>query len=324
VVTPAGIHHAVLASQPDIAKLAEEYNDAIQKRLADPRRTRIPAGERLFELLIAPLQQWMPAGKPVLIVPDGALSSINFETLPIPGTTPARYWIEDVSIAIAPSISVIGATGKASVGKSKDGLLVIGDPDRTDPDYAPLTHAPEEITRVIRHFDPNGRTVLQRQDASASAYKAANPSRFDAIHFAAHATASRESPLDSAVLLSGSKLYAREVLESPLDASLVTVSACRGVGARNYVGEGLVGFAWAFLRAGARNVVAGLWDVNDQSTSMLMDNLYKELALGKKPAAALRTAKLALIQSGSNFQKPYYWGPFQTYTVDSRPFSKQP
>jgi CHAT domain-containing protein len=100
-----------------------------------------------------------------------------------------------------------------------------------------------------------------------------------------------------------------------LHADLVTVSACRGAGQRAYSGEGLVGFAWAFLHAGARHVIAGLWDVNDQSTAGLMNSLYRELAAGKRPADALRTAKLAMIESKGNLKKPYYWAPFQLYTV---------
>ena len=102
--------------------------------------------------------------------------------------------------------------------------------------------------------------------------------QFTFVHFTAHAAANVESPLDSAVILSGPddayKLYARDVAEMPLRAELVTVSACRSAGERAYSGEGLVGFAWAFLRAGARQVIAGLWDVDDRSTAELMDRLY--------------------------------------------------
>lgn len=99
----------------------------------------------------------------------------------------------------------------------------------------------------------------------------------------------------------------------PLQADLVTISACRSAGARTYTGEGLVGFAWAFLLAGARQVVAGLWDVTDSSTPRIMDVLYSQIAAGKDPADALRESKLSLIRSNSVYRKPYYWGPFQIY-----------
>ena len=95
----------------------------------------------------------------------------------------------------------------------------------------------------------------------------------------------------------------------PLHAELVTISACRGAGARVYSGEGLVGFTWAFLQAGARHVIAGLWDVTDRSTAQLMDPLYDNISKGASPARALRDAKLSMIHSSGNFKKPYYWAP---------------
>jgi CHAT domain-containing protein len=101
----------------------------------------------------------------------------------------------------------------------------------------------------------------------------------------------------------------------PLRAELVTVSACRSAGERAYTGEGLIGFAWAFLRAGARRVVAGLWDVDDRSTAELMDSMYGRLAAGDSPPAALRQAKLEMIARGGTAAKPYYWAPFQVFTV---------
>ena len=91
------------------------------------------------------------------------------------------------------------------------------------------------------------------------------------------------------------------------------MSACRSAGERAYAGEGLVGFAWAFLRAGSRRVVAGLWDVDDRSTAALMEEVYARLAAGAPPAAALREAKRALLHGA--YPKPYYWAPFQLFTV---------
>ncbi len=95
----------------------------------------------------------------------------------------------------------------------------------------------------------------------------------------------------------------------------MTVSACRSAGNRAYSGEGLVGFAWAFLRAGAKRVVAGLWDVDDRSTAELMDRFYERLSKGEPPAQALRQAKLWLLSRGGNDAKPYYWGAFQIFTL---------
>jgi len=128
-------------------------------------------------------------------------------------------------------------------------------------------------------------------------------------------------PLDSSVVLSSNhddatvyKLYARDILKQNLHADLVTVSACNGSGVRNYSGEGLVGLAWAFLRAGSHHVIGAMWEVSDVSTPLLMDHLYRELAKGSQPDTALRSAKLSLIHSDGVFRKPLYWAPFQLYS----------
>ena len=164
------------------------------------------------------------------------------------------------------------------------------------------------------------REVTKRRTAGADAFERdAHPERFALLHFTAHAAANVESPLDSAVILTGPenafKLYARDVAEQSLHADLVTVSACRSAGERAYSGEGLVGFAWAFLRAGARGVIAGLWDVDDRSTAELMDVLYGRLAAGDPAPRALREAKRSIMARGGNSARPYYWAPFQLYTV---------
>jgi CHAT domain-containing protein len=153
-----------------------------------------------------------------------------------------------------------------------------------------------------------------------AAYALSGPERFRYIHFVAHGTASHSSPLDSAVILSPApanpedfKLYARDIVQHPLQARLVTISACYGSGLRAYAGEGLVGLAWAFLRAGAHNVIGALWQADDAATPLLMDRLYGELQAGATPDAALRTAKLSLIHSSSVYRKPFYWAAFQLY-----------
>jgi CHAT domain-containing protein len=154
--------------------------------------------------------------------------------------------------------------------------------------------------------------------ATATRFFSSQPEKFTYLHFATHGTASRLRPLESAVILSPEgesyKLYARDVLKHPLTAYLVTISACNGAGTKSYAGEGLVGLSWAFLRAGAHNVIAGLWEVSNASTPQLMDELYKGVHAGQDPATALRNAKLTLLHSDGNYRRPFYWAPFLLYS----------
>jgi CHAT domain-containing protein len=209
--------------------------------------------------------------------------------------------------------------GRPSQSAPERSLLLIGNPKPREPEFPALRYASNEMNSIARHFGQDRVTVYEGDRASPAAYRDAHPERFALLHFTAHAAANLESPLDSAVILTGPenafKLYARDVAEQSLHADLVTVSACRSAGERAYSGEGLVGFAWAFLRAGARGVIAGLWDVDDRSTAELMDVLYDRLAAGDPAPRALREAKLSVMARGGNSARPYYWAPFQLYTV---------
>jgi CHAT domain-containing protein len=221
-----------------------------------------------------------------------------------------------VEIQVAPSLALLGRPATASRARS---LLAIGNPTPREPEFPTLRYASAEMSSIVRHFGTGASRSYDGPRASPTALRDAGADQFSLVHFTAHATANRESPLDSAVILSGPddgyKLYARDVAELPLRAELVTVSACRSAGERVYSGEGLVGFAWAFLRAGSQRVIAGLWDVDDRSTAELMDVMYARLAAGEAPPRALRAAKLALLTKGGVTAKPYYWAPFQVFTV---------
>ncbi|HKU28172.1 MAG TPA: CHAT domain-containing protein, partial [Candidatus Sulfotelmatobacter sp.] len=92
---------------------------------------------------------------------------------------------------------------------------------------------------------------------------------------------------------------------------LVTIAACYGGGTRAYAGEGLVGLSWAFLYAGAHNVIGTLWEVSDASSPLLMDGVYAGIEQGLTPRAALRQAKRSLLQG--SFRRPFFWAPFQLF-----------
>ncbi|SRR5579871_1377721 len=321
VVTPARVE---LFNLPP----AQVIDDAVRrygKAMADPRDP-LEAGNEdgiaLYQLLVEPAAKLIASASSVVIIPDGSLYSLNFETLLVP--QPAlHYWIDDVTVAEASSLQLLTAsqTQRRDNQQQSRKLLLVGDPVTPNHDYGELPGAAAEMSQIASHFPQTQREVYARRAATAAAYENSNPGQFSFIHFVAHGTASRLSPLDSAVILSKSsaeedsfKLYARDIVGYPLHAELVTISTCYGAGDRTFSGEGLVGLSWAFLRAGSHNVIGALWNVSDESTPGLMDRMYAELQNGKRPEDALRTAKLSLLHSQSVFRKPLYWAAFQLYT----------
>jgi CHAT domain-containing protein len=318
-VTANRTHLFLLPGQSVVEAQVQAYQKAILKS-TDPLRDANETAETLYDTLVRPAAALIPKDSKVFIIPDGALNGLNFETLLVPGANGSHYWIEDVTVTNANSIRLISRLDQGSPAGSEKKLLLIGNPVSAGTGYENLMNAFAEIRGVEKHFPPDSRTVVTQSEAVPAAYAADKPDEFSYIHFVAHGTASRLDPLDSAVVLSpppqhpeNFKLYARDIMRYPLHARLVTISACYGSGLRAYAGEGLVGLSWAFLRAGAHNVIGALWEVNDASTPLLMDRLYRELEAGHPPDAALRAAKLSLIHSPGVFRKPLYWGGFQLY-----------
>jgi CHAT domain-containing protein len=304
---------------------ASEIDAAVRryrKALEIPRdlaESQNPDGLALYQMLVQPARPLLANSAKVFIVPDGSLNALNFEALLAPDPKP-HYWIEDVTIANASSLRLLDRAASRNRA-DKRRLLLVGNPIASDPELGTLPQAASEIANIGKRFPAAEQEVLAQADATPAAYLASQPEQFAYIHFVAHGTASRLSPLDSAIVLSKSgpaddsfRLYARDIIQHPLHADLVTISSCYGAGTRAYSGEGLVGLSWAFLRAGAHNVIGALWDVSDASTPKLMDEMYAAIQKGRPPEEALRAAKLSLLHSGDSFRRPFYWAPFQFYT----------
>ena len=322
-VTPTAIEMHELPGAKQIGSLVDAYGSLIED-LRDPMESELPAGNKLSALLLGPVRRLLAPGTRIIVVPDGALYALNFETLPDP-ETPSHYVIDRLTVSIAPSLGILLEPREPQ--NSQRSVLLIGDPEPAVEEYPKLPYAGKEMEMIEGDFLPGSRVALQGAGAYPAAYREADPAKFSWIHFAAHASANATHPLDSALILSrresGYTLTAREIMNVPLNADLVTLSACRGAGAKAYSGEGLVGLSWAFLRAGARGVIAGLWDVNDLSTANLMSDFYSRLTKNAAPEDALRDAKLQLIRSRGAYRKPFYWGPFQLY-IGSPPVVNAP
>jgi CHAT domain-containing protein len=309
-VTPASIEVAELPP----AKTIEDKVDAYSREMLSLRASNASLashGAELYNVLIAPVAKRIPRDSRVIIVPDGRLHAFNMETLVEPS---GHYWIESVTIETAGSLELLDRPHDRVAPAS---MLLVGDPPSPAPEFPRLTKAAEEIGFVQKHF-PQTCTTLTGAAATPRAYERANAGQYGYIHFVAHGIATRLLPLDSAVVLARDgdayKLYARDILKHRLHAGLVTISSCQGAGTRSYTGEGLVGLAWAFLHAGARQVIASLWEVNDNATPRLMNDLYGGIRAGQDPATALRNAKLAMLRGAGPYRQPHYWAPFVLYS----------
>jgi CHAT domain-containing protein/tetratricopeptide (TPR) repeat protein len=164
------------------------------------------------------------------------------------------------------------------------------------------------------------RLVALDFDASLAVVTSADLYSYRYIHFATHGLLNNDHAELSGLVFSMVDRSGREqngflrTIDVPnlkLAADLVVLSGCRTGLGKEVSGEGIVGLTRAFLYAGAKRVVASLWQVNDAATAELMKRFYREM-LGEKrlsPAAALRAAQLAMWRSG-RWRAPYYWAGF--------------
>jgi hypothetical protein len=106
-----------------------------------------------------------------------------------------------------------------------------------------------------------------------------------------------------------------EIYPLKLDCQLAVLSACRTAAGSTQEGEGVFSLARGFLVAGARRVVASLWQVSDRATARLMGDYFRRLAAmetrdsAPRYAEELFAAKQALGRPGP-WRDPYYWAPF--------------
>jgi CHAT domain-containing protein len=287
------------------------------------------------------------ANKRLLVVPEGALQYVPFEALPAPNN-PQPLLVTN-EIVVEPSFSALIAIRNNVVrhASSRDKLVaVIADPVLSANDErvqsGPLTasvdtspetpeammragglgrlaHAAEEAD-AITAAAPRGSTMVAKGfDASRETAMSPNVGEYQIVHFATHGFLDSEHPELSAIVLTmmdpkGVKtnglMPLNDIYSLDLSAELTVLSACQTALGKDIMGEGLVGLTHAFMSAGSKSVVASLWKVDDRATAVLMGHFYKAmLQEGMSPAAALRSAKLKMMQE-EQWKAPYYWAGF--------------
>lgn len=161
--------------------------------------------------------------------------------------------------------------------------------------YQPLPGAAKETAQVAEILN---RATLKRGSECRETIFRGNAAQAPVIHLATHGYVDDTYPLRSGLLMSlepgeDGLLTAEEIKNVRLDSAVAVLSACETASGREFGGEGVVGLTYAFLGAGAEEVVASLWPIDDQSTITLMAHLHRELSQGKQAATALRQAAVA-------------------------------
>ena len=336
----------VLPPRGEIDGLVATYRAALSERVsaltARGAAARVNAmSAELYRKLFAPLEPHLAGARALVVVPDGSLLYLPFETLRREGRAAGGegaagdYLLERFAVSYAPSATALGLI-RAEAKPEREGprgLVAFGDPvyadaeraaEGADPqaerwlDLTRLPHTRGEVDGIASLFPPAERRTFCGAEALEEKVKAEDLSRSRYLHFAAHGLIDETHPMRSGIALTtapGSKedgvLQMSEVMRLNLNAEVVTLSACRTGLGKLLRGEGMIGLTRAFQYAGAANVVVSLWNVNDLATAELMKAFYRNLTRGLPKDEALRQAKLGLLRGRQRaWGHPYFWAAF--------------
>ncbi len=257
----------------------------------------------LYDRLIRPVKGLSATGN-LLVVPHGILHYVSFGAL----HDGQDYWLAKRSLRFLPSASVVGFLETPKTVRAPAKLLAFGNPDLGDRRFD-LPSAQHEV-EVISDMVPQSRAFVRRQ-ASETEFKR-NASQYRYLHIASHGEYNADNALQSRLLLAkdganDGSLTTDELYGLALDAEMVTLSACETGLGTVLSGDDVVGLTRGFLYAGASNVVASLWQVDDDATTLLMQTFYRRLEAGEAKRHALREAQLA---TREKYPHPFFWAAF--------------
>ncbi len=272
---------------------------------------------RLYQVLIAPVAQWLPENStdPVVIIPQGDLYLVPFAALL---DSHGKPLIEQHGLLFSPAIRLLLTNRLAppALRLGEVSALVVGNPlmpvdPNTGQPLPPLLGAKaeaEEIAALLK-TEP-----LLGAEATKEAVIERMPSA-RIIHLATHGLLDDfGTGVPGALAFSPTEtdngyLTAAELLEMPLSAQLVVLSAC-DTGQGSITGDGVVGLSRSLLTAGVETVVVSLWSVPDEATRLLMTTFYQALQSTQDSALALQQAMLT---TRAQYPNPVFWSAFTVY-----------
>jgi len=300
----------------ELARLVDFSRSVLTRPVRESTRAmwRAPL-RRLYRYLIEPVEaSGLLVGKHgLLIAAHAELHYAPFAALlgaPTPTPGPGEYLIQRYRLTYTPSASVwLRLHDRAPPVGS--GVLALA------PRVDVLPGSAAEVAAIGRLYGTDAR-VLVGDRASKRALRDAAAGQ-SIIHLATYGVLNKDNPLFSFVELmpqggDDGRLEVHEVFGLQLRARLVVLSACQtGLGAGTLAdvpaGDDWVGLVQGFLYAGASNVMATLWPVQDRATANLMTQFYSALRAGRPEAEALAEAQRATMRNPATAH-PFYWAGF--------------
>ncbi|MBW4602674.1 MAG: CHAT domain-containing protein [Calothrix sp. FI2-JRJ7] len=270
----------------------------------------LPAAQKVYDWLLRPgIAELERQGiKTLVFVLDGFLRSLPMAVL----HDGKQYIVERYNIALTPGLQLLES--RALTVKKLTALA--GGLVQSRQGFSALPGVEREIEQVTTEVST--KTLLNQNFTTANFEKRVEASPYSIIHLATHGQFSSKAE-DTFLLTWDSRIKVKDLdqvlrgqgksaalrLREPIE--LLVLSACQTAKGDNRAALGLAGVA---IRSGARSTLATLWSVQDNSTSQLITEFYRNFTQGgMSKAEALRKSQLSLLNS-PQYKHPYYWSGF--------------
>ena len=296
--------------------IAQEQVDStvasLRKYLSDLTRTSQvkQQSQQIYDWLIRPVEAELANSgiKTLVFVLDGSLRNIPMAVLY--DQQQQKYLIEKYAIALTPGLQLVDPKPLQQVQLN---VLTAGVSEKRlveGREFAPLPNVTRELQRIQSEVS-NSEVLFNQTFTLTNLQNELKSAPFSVVHLATHGKFS-SNPEETFILTWNNLLKVKNFdnLLRQSDSSgsgtieLLVLSACKTAEGDKRAALGLAGVA---VRAGARSTLATLWSVDDESTTELMSQFYRELKSGVTKAEALRHAQLAVF---AKEERPYFWAPF--------------
>jgi len=266
---------------------------------------------KLYHALFSPIENYINTSQ-VIIIPHDVLHYFPFSAL----SNGENHLVDKYSIHYLPSVSSWPYI-KLNASYNDEGYpIILGDPKTNNDELIPLPYARQEVKVIAALF--NSDPVVGK-DATESLLREFTGEAY-VLHLATHGKYNTVNPLYSSLYLSPDdsddglldtiEIYGLDLSQT----NLVVLSSCESQVGDLHNGDEIVGLTRAFFFAGTPNVLASLWQVNDRTTQILMENFYTNWLGGMSKADALRQAQITVRK---DYPNPYYWAGFVLNGTDT-------
>ncbi|MCT7950221.1 CHAT domain-containing protein [Ancylothrix sp. C2] len=316
------LEEIILKARVSLGIVEKDNNNqtiTLESEFIKDKQDNFPLLQLLYKILIEPIADLLPSHPeaPIIFIPHYALFLVPFAALQNPQ---GRYFIEDHTPLISPSIQVLQITHEKRVRNLQKKALVVAEPTlhesfQKDPyklkPYPSMIEAGESIASIL-----DTQSITGNNATKVAVINQMLGTRI--LHIFAHGLLDEYQNEENAKLgIPGTivlapdgeedgALNAAEILNLELNSEIVVLAAC-STGKGKITGDGIVGLSRCFILAGVPSLIVSLWNIGAPAAKFLMTKFYQNLSQGENRAASLRHA---MLETKKRFSSPKAWAGF--------------